>query len=74
MTGIQKLRNVVLFFDYCTESFNDQFSIEQLITIYDVYDKCGWYIYPDEWTQRQVDEALKGIIPRWDDNQKPVYD
>lgn len=75
-TGAQELRAAVKAFDYCNESFLDQFTSEELIKIYRVLQKCEWDFLPDTWTKRQVKEALQGKVPRWDDSKdkiKPVY-
>lgn len=79
MTGIDELRNAVSLFDGCHESFNQSernpFTAEQLLQIYRMHQKCECEcdFYPDEWTYRQVKEALAGKPPQWDEEEKVVY-
>jgi len=71
--AIDELRHMVSNFNACNESFNQRFTLEQLVTLHRVWMACGWDIYPDTWTDRQIREALRGIPPQWDDNEEPVY-
>jgi len=73
MNGIDKLRKMVNCFDYCRESFNERFSVKELSSIFDAQTKSDWCYLPDEWTERQVLDALKGIVPQWDEEGNPVY-
>ena len=77
--GIAELRHMVKNFNECNESFLDgehrSFTIEQLVTLHRAWMASGWDIYPDRWEPRQVEEALRGIPPKWDSKtEKPVYD
>lgn len=72
--GIEAMREAVRMFGDCNESFNERFTIEQLMMIFDMQRKSGWTFYPDQWTERQVREALQGKTPRWSDDEKPVYE
>lgn len=72
-TGIEFLRRVVKLFDANRESFNDQFSPEQLIQLAKICFQSTWDFYPDQWTERQVQEALLGIAPDWNDAEQPWY-
>lgn len=74
MTGIEELRRAVNLFGNTREDFNTDYTAEELIKIYRAYKASGWDITPDEWTQKQVDHALrKGRAPSWDDNGNPTY-
>jgi len=74
LSGIQEAREIVNLFNGCNESFNQRFTFAELITLYRVWKTCEWVFTPDEWSQRQVDEAIKlGIVPEWDENEKPLY-
>lgn len=73
-SGADTLRLIVNGMNYCLESFNDRFTAEELVAIGKAYITCGWDILPDTWEERQVQEALQGKPPRWDDDEKPVYD
>lgn len=73
LTGMEKMRQIVKALNNCNESFLDQFRFEELIKIYSAWLASGWTFLPDQWTERQVKEALRGIVPNWDFNEKPVY-
>lgn len=74
MTGIEELRLTVNVCSWMKESFNDRYSAAQLVAICIAHSKCEWDYLPDTWTTRQVKEAIKGIVPRWDEEgEKPVY-
>jgi len=71
--GIEELRRSVKFFDNCDEGFLDGWSSHQLLNIWRSYQKSEWSFSPDSWTARQVEEAVDGIPPEWDENEQPVY-
>lgn len=71
--GVDLLRGAVNVFGHCSETFNQRFSAEDLLKLYRAFYVCGWDITPDRWTDRQVFEALLGVAPQWDDNEKPLY-
>ena len=73
MTGAELLRLIVSNINATRESFNDKYSIDELIQIHRMFLLSDWDIYPDEWTKRQVKEALEGIPPQWTKNEKPKY-
>jgi hypothetical protein len=73
LVGIEELRAAVLLFDNTRESFNLDFTAEELLQIARMQRASGWDFCPDQWTARQVREALKGVPPRWDENERPVY-
>lgn len=72
-TGIEMLRGAVKCFDDCRETFNQEYSPEDLIKIYRALLATADDIYPDRWTNRQVIDALNGIVPTWNDNLAAVY-
>lgn len=73
-TGADELRLIVQNMNVTRESFNDQYTLEELIQIYRMHLLSEWDFYPDEWTSRQVKEALKGIPPKWNKKtEKPYY-
>lgn len=73
-SGADTLRLVVQNMDGTREAFNDRFTLEQLVQVYRMQLASGWDFRPDQWTQRQVEEALAGRAPRWDDEERPLYD
>ena len=73
MTGAELLRLIVSNLNTTRESFNDQFSLEELVQIHRMFYLSDWDIYPDDWTKRQVKEALRGVPPQWTKDEKPKY-
>lgn len=73
-TPAEMLRIIVRNMDYTNEDFNERWSIEQLILIFRMHLKCGRDFFPHSWTERQVQEALRGIVPRWNDAEDPVFE
>lgn len=75
--GIDILRSAVKVLDYNNESFNQLFSAEELLKIVDINSQTGFDLFPDEWTSRQLEEALQGIVPQWREdehgNLTPIY-
>jgi hypothetical protein len=53
--------------------FNEQFSAEQLLLIYRMYLASGEKYLAGEWSDRQVKNALSGVVPKWDTEGNPVY-
>ena len=71
-SGIEELRHIVSNFDCNIENFNSKYSLEELVKIHRSWMKSDWDIWPDRWTERQVQEALQGIPPNWDDQGRPL--
>ena len=71
---IDHLRLMVRNLDHCNETFNQQFSYQELWLIHRAWMLSGWDIYPDQWSERQVREALNGRPPEWDDDERPKYE
>ena len=72
-TGMEQMRVIVAALNGCRESFLDQFTIPQLIKLYKAWLNSKWDFMPDEWTDRQVKNALRGKAPMWDNNENPIY-
>lgn len=73
-TGIETLRRAVNLFSNCNDTFNETWTAAQLVAIYEAFQGSDWDITPDRWTERQINEALEGRAPTWDDDQEPTYD
>lgn len=71
--GIEKLRSMVAMLNNNSESFNQNYSIEELCQLHNMALKCLWDYRLDQWSKRQIAEALQGIVPQWDDNEQPLY-
>lgn len=71
--GIERLRAAVRSFGDCSEAFNMRYSVSELLLIHAAWMLSDWDFSPDKWTDRQVKEALHGMAPRWDADEKPVY-
>jgi hypothetical protein len=73
--GVDRLRAMRCLFDNCNESFNQRFSVAELVKLFDAYRGSEWDIPPDQWTVRQIVEALRdGRAPTWSDDSTPAYD
>lgn len=67
LDGIDILRNAVGYFNTCRESFNQRYTAEQLIKIYTAGVLGEWDVYPDQWTNQQVDAAInEGKSPKFE--------
>lgn len=74
MTPINKMRHMIEVFNHCSEDFNQHYTMCQLEKIYDAYWASQCCVMPDRWTTRQVEEALCGVVPQWDETgNNPVY-
>ncbi len=76
MTGIDELRRAVRLFDRCNESFNTTFAADELLLVADALRRSEWDILPDQWEERQIELALLGIVPTWEDTASgpvPTY-
>ena len=71
--AIIHLRRAVNLFNTCEEGWVETFSRDSLLRLYDAYAVCGWDIPPDRWTDQQIQDALAGKPPCWDDDERPVY-
>lgn len=72
-TGADELRLIVRNIDATRESFLERFTAEELLQLFRMQLASGWDFYPDQWTARQVAEALRGVVPTWTDDECPVY-
>lgn len=72
-TGIELVRYAAHMLDHCNESFNQRFNrAEDLLKIADACQKSEWDFYPDDWTERQLQECIQfGIIPKWKEETTP---
>lgn len=71
--GADEMRLIVKNMDATRESFNQAFTSEQLLQIFRMQLASGWDFSPDQWTPRQVKEALQGITPAWNEEEEPIY-
>lgn len=73
LTGAEEMRLCISNANITSESFNDRYTAAQLLQINRMLILSEWEIYPDKWSTRQVREALKGMPPRFDNDERPVY-
>lgn len=59
--AIYDLKEAVCLFDNCRGDFVHQFSIAELILLYQAYKRSEWDVTPDRWTEWEVDLALRGL-------------
>lgn len=77
--GIELLRYAVHMLSSSKEDVNMRFSAPQLLRIADAVQKCEWDFYPDQWSERQLQECVQfGMTPKWEDKGDgrgpvPVY-
>lgn len=65
LTAPEFLRLVVYNMDAQNEASNEEFTPEQWLTITRAHLACEYGFYPDQWSKRQIKEALRGIVPRF---------
>ena len=73
MDGIDELKALAYVLGHWRDDFARKFTAEQLLVLFRVFRAGKWDICPDQWSERQVQEALAGITPEFDDNDQPVY-
>jgi hypothetical protein len=59
-TPIEELRSLVKAFDGNTESFNADYSLEQLLLIRRAWKDGEWDVFPDQWPAPALAAALMG--------------
>lgn len=70
--GIELIRMAVRLFDGCNETFNERFATTELILIADAYQRCGWDVRPDVWEEQQIAQALRGIVPQFEETESRI--
>lgn len=70
LSGIEELRKAVNAFSGNGETFNAAYTAEELILIWRAWRASDWDIYPDQWEDRQIEEALEGTPPQWDQDPR----
>lgn len=73
MTAIERIRHLANVSGDVRESLWDDLTRDQIFAIFDAWMASGWDFYPDQWTERQLQDALAGIVPQWDNNEEPIY-
>lgn len=71
-TPADMLRLMVRNMGDVREDFNDRFTLAELVAIYRAHLLAEWDLSPDQWSPRQVQEAIRGIVPRWTDDGQAV--
>jgi len=73
LSGIEELRRAVKLFDKCNETWNRFYTTAQLLQLAAKHRESGTEIPPHRWTPRQCREALRGLVPKFDDAGNPIY-
>lgn len=73
LTAPDKLRRMVRALDRWTESSIDRFTLPELVQIFRMCVASPWSYPVEDWTERQIAEALNGTPPNWSDNGEPVH-
>lgn len=64
LSGIDQLRHAVHVLDSCRESFNQRYTVAELVRLVNCMMASGWDFSPDQWEQEQLTDALRyGIAP-----------
>lgn len=67
-TAVEVLRFVTRMCDRSPETFNQRFTIAELVRLWQVSYMCDWDIDPYQWSEEQIADALgDGIIPTFDE-------
>lgn len=64
-SGVAQLRLAANLSEMCVESFWDRFTAEEILALFRACWASGWDFLPDEWTEAQVQGALRGFPPEW---------
>lgn len=65
---VEALRAVVQLCDRSPESFNERFTIAELVQLWAVARACDWDFDPHQWSEDQIEAALQeGEVPEFDD-------
>lgn len=74
MPAIERFRLLTRNFNGVREAFCTRFDAAQLMKLHRAWLTSEWDIPPDNWTDRQVHDALSlDRAPTWDDNEYPTY-
>ena len=65
---VEVLRRVAAMCDRSPETFNQRFTIAELVRLWQVSYLCDWDLDPYQWSEEQIADALgDGIIPTFDE-------
>ena len=59
MKAIEMLRQLVKYFDGQNETFNQRWTVEELVKLDTAADACAWTYDLDQWPEEAIQEALK---------------
>lgn len=72
-TPMEALRHFAEISGYVRESLWDGLTRAQCLALYDAWQASEWDIFPDQWSQAQLTDALRyGIAPAFDANEQPL--
>ncbi len=72
-SGIDELRLLVSNFNYCNETLNTSYTVEELLQLHRAQQASGWDFFVDQWTRQQRTDCIKrGVVPMWRDDEQPV--
>lgn len=72
LPAIDRVRRAVKAFAACDESFLQRFQIVELMQLHRAWVHSEWDFLPHSWTPRQLEQALRGMAPNWDENERPI--
>lgn len=73
LSGPDEIRLLVSNMNACREGFIERFTPIELLQLHRMMLASGWEFLFDDWTERQVREALRGKPPSWNHDESPSY-
>jgi hypothetical protein len=49
-----------------------QFGVTGLVQLHKAYTECEYDFHPEQWHPQQITLGLKGMVPKWHDDESPV--
>lgn len=73
-TGVELLRLAVRLCDNGNETFNMRYSAQELLRLTQMWEACEFDIPPHRWEALQITQALRGVVPQFNDDETPKYE
>lgn len=72
LSTLEYLRNAFALARNTRGDVVDAFTPLEWLALYDAYRASEWDFTPCQWEGWQRTLALKGIVPQWDSNERPI--
>ena len=74
LDGIDILRRSTRILSFCNETFNQQWSAEELLKIATAALLGEWDVLPDRWSEQQVRAAIEhGTAPKFEETEYGLH-